>query len=230
MTRLMLVLIGICLFAGLSVSATQAQVYGAIAYDRSTDRVGWSTGYSSKREAGTRALQECAKDNSAHCELMVVFAGYKCGTYAIGARDDAYGAGPSRAEAERNAVAECNKKGDKCRARVTACNAPPGKGRFDGLFDGPHKPPRSSEEYGKRYQECLADPRAARIGPGTKVDLCSRKAAGEKMPWEFPDTGPGGPLVPGGEGWADRDARERRERYNNCVNNPQLPPFGDCRP
>ena len=51
--------------------------------------------------------------------------GCAIGAYAIGARNDAYGAGSARAVAEHKAVAECEKNGDSCRARFTACNPAP---------------------------------------------------------------------------------------------------------
>lgn len=135
MRRFAIAILGACLAFALNATTAIAQPYGALAYDRSKDAVGWATGYPSKRGAGTRALEECAKRNAKHCELIVVFSGYKCGAYAIGAKNDAYGAGPTPEVAKRNAVAECGKGGELCRAVMSACNPEPPRPRPPGSND-----------------------------------------------------------------------------------------------
>ena len=101
-----------------------AWAWGAIAVsNKQASRSGYSYDYSTEREAVDRAVRECGRG----CEAVVTFR-RGCGAYAYGTvdGDSEYGAGvgASRAEAEDEALFECEMMlWDDCEVRVWACNS-----------------------------------------------------------------------------------------------------------
>ena len=105
-----------------SPRASEAQPYGAIAYDAKTGAWGTAYDHPYQQTANQRALNECRK-RAAGCEIVVRFWGELCGAYATGSGTaNAYGSGATRAIAERNAVMACQRQGQGCAPRVWSCN------------------------------------------------------------------------------------------------------------
>jgi hypothetical protein len=114
--------------AGLAVAiagAAEATVvapfkYGALAYDMSTGRFGYSYNYSADWRARNRALTDCGWGS---CRTYVSFRN-GCGALAT---DDAlrvYGVSTSsdRATAIARAIYECRSRGGTCTLKAWSCN------------------------------------------------------------------------------------------------------------
>ena len=109
----------------LATEWTPAHSAGAIAVGH-CDRVGYSYGYNSEREARARALSECRSKGDDSCEVVVTLHG-ACGAFAVSgceARGWAYAG--SRGEAERIALSYCRKYGGgNCGIQAWVCDGGP---------------------------------------------------------------------------------------------------------
>jgi serine/threonine-protein kinase len=96
-------------------------IYGAIALSPTTGALGWSHGQDSQKSAEAFAVSQCAQ-HSDDCERMVSW-GNGCGTLAMGDKNFVYAVSiaNSQEQAEREAVANCNKKSRDCRPIRTVC-------------------------------------------------------------------------------------------------------------
>ena len=118
---------GLTISAGLNMARTQAppsdaDTYGAIAYNKNTGRYGWSTNYKTQDEANDRALDECGRG----CRVVMRFWGEYRGALARG-DNSAWGAtsGPTDEGTRRTAIETCRKyRGTNCSVLVSACNTP----------------------------------------------------------------------------------------------------------
>lgn len=97
-----------------------ADMYGAIAYSRSSDCWGTSYNYRSRSQAEGAALSECC---SSDCEIKTWFRN-ACGALATG-DDGSVGWGwyGSRSGAESIALRECQQRSSGCRVRCWACTS-----------------------------------------------------------------------------------------------------------
>lgn len=105
------------LFLALAASPAAAQdKYGAVAVGPN-GAYGWAVDYDTENAAAEAALKECGSE----CD-DITFVN-SCASIAIGNQSGAWGVGDSRAEAERNALAECSEKGAGCSIKVWGCTA-----------------------------------------------------------------------------------------------------------
>jgi len=111
-----------CLFVGLFVGievAAAADVFGAIAYSKSTGKWGYSYDYSSREEAESAAVGNCDRND---CVVKSWFKN-SCGALAK-ASNKALGyswGAPDRERAERIALSKCRERGSRCRIITWAC-------------------------------------------------------------------------------------------------------------
>lgn len=100
------------LFACVSF-AHAADYYGAIAFNKSNYRYGYSYDYKNQADANRRALNECGRGCQVVIELM-----NECGAVYKNDVRYAWSNGNSRQEAERNAKRQC---GSDCSLVAWAC-------------------------------------------------------------------------------------------------------------
>lgn len=106
----------------LQPQVSDAQPYGAIAYDRPTSSWGASYNARSQEAANQRAMIECQKFGS-HCGVVVRFWGELCAAYATGSgKADGWSTGATHAAAEQGAIGACSTRESRCEARVWSCN------------------------------------------------------------------------------------------------------------
>ncbi len=91
--------------------------YGAIAYHRSTDSVGYAYDYPTERAASVAALNQCGQPN---CSVVIAFRS-ACGAVAIAPskKQPVGGRGVSAQEAESHALKACGL--DTCHIVAWAC-------------------------------------------------------------------------------------------------------------
>ena len=102
--------LGASFMIAFGVTAAEAQnKFGAIAYNKSSGRYGYSYNYNSRGEAEDRALSEC----TGSCDIVVWFKN-ACGALATG--NGGWGAAwaPSRRGAENKAVDACSEHANNC--------------------------------------------------------------------------------------------------------------------
>ena len=105
------------LFLAFAAAPALAQdKYGAVAVGPN-GAYGWAVDYDTEKGAADAALKECGND----CD-GITFVN-SCASIALGSQAGAWGVGDSRAEAERNALAECSKKSAGCAIKVWGCTA-----------------------------------------------------------------------------------------------------------
>ena len=108
--------------AGVVVAEAARNRYGAIAYSVGSGRYGYVAGTATREEAQTEALRSC---RSKGCEIQLWFRN-ACGAVAVGNDGQVTGWGWAAAQpdAERRAIAECRKHGEKCYVIVATCAQP----------------------------------------------------------------------------------------------------------
>lgn len=103
----------------LPLSATAADLYGAIAYSPTSKAYGWAKDYGSQIEAENAAMNECYK-RAGDCRVAVWFVN-ACG--AVSAGPEGWGAdwGESFREAERKSTRLCSDYSYNCQIVVSQC-------------------------------------------------------------------------------------------------------------
>lgn len=102
-----------------AAAAVPAMRFGALAARRSG--TAWSVDYPTQAQADQRALSECG----AGCRVVVHIAGPQCGAYATSPSAAGSALAPTRAQAEADALANCEharRGGRPCAVAVWACN------------------------------------------------------------------------------------------------------------
>jgi serine/threonine-protein kinase len=105
-----------------SAAASAEDLYGSIAWSRSTQDKGYAWNYSNRAEAERRAVDECnSVSGSSDCTALVWFRN-ACGSIAE-SRDNSAGTGwgSTRALAERYALESCSGVGQGCTITRTVC-------------------------------------------------------------------------------------------------------------
>lgn len=103
----------------LTVTAAQADEWGAIAFSPNSGATGYSYNYDTRRIAEGWAMSYCdARD----CRIVINFRN-ACGAVAVG-RNGGWGAdwGPTRHSAEANAIAMCQAHDGGCRTKRWVCS------------------------------------------------------------------------------------------------------------
>ncbi|MEW6128819.1 MAG: DUF4189 domain-containing protein [Acidobacteriota bacterium] len=93
--------------------------WGAIAYSKSSGRIGYSYDYATEAQAINSAVERCGVRD---CQAVVWFVN-GCGALAKGDKGYGWAIGASRSEAEGKALAECRKRGGGCRIVQWACTS-----------------------------------------------------------------------------------------------------------
>ncbi|HEX7814130.1 DUF4189 domain-containing protein [Dyella sp.] len=94
--------------------------WGAIVYDKDTDRFSLSSGEKSKRIAVKKVIKNCKEKGGKKCDL--VFAYYnQCAAIASNENNIGYGRGPYKSIAEELALKKCEKI-EPCEIIYSKCN------------------------------------------------------------------------------------------------------------
>lgn len=107
----------IVLLAG--AGSSLADNYGAIAFSPSSGAHGYSYDFSSRRQAETRAMNEC-RSRGRGCQIAVWYVN-ACGAVATGSNGWGSAWAGSRQAAERRAVQECSGYTRNCQVLVWSC-------------------------------------------------------------------------------------------------------------
>jgi uncharacterized protein DUF4189 len=95
--------------------------YGAIAYSKKDQGVGWSYGWNDVSKAKKVALDNCSKHGSG-CEIWVWYAN-SCGAIAADGKIVTWGSASAKQSADQRALAECAKAGGrKCVIQASQCS------------------------------------------------------------------------------------------------------------
>jgi hypothetical protein len=95
--------------------------YGAIAYSKKDQGVGWSYGWNEVSKAKKVALDNCSKHGSG-CEIWVWYAN-SCGAVAADGKIVTWGSAAAKQSADQRALAECAKAGGKkCVIQASQCS------------------------------------------------------------------------------------------------------------
>lgn len=104
-----------------AAAAVPGVQFGALAAGRGT---GWSVDHATQADADARAVAECGQD----CRVIVRIAGPRCGAYATSPTSYGWAVASTRAQAEADALANCERErraGRPCGVAVWACNGRP---------------------------------------------------------------------------------------------------------
>jgi hypothetical protein len=102
-------------------AAVWADQWGAIALDQASGQAGTVTGYDTKREAVTSAMNDCAKNGAANCKVQLVFYN-QCAAVAFGDGVAHMFGNPTQDGAEREAMSACKASGSACKIVYTGCS------------------------------------------------------------------------------------------------------------
>jgi hypothetical protein len=96
--------------------------FGAIAFSPSDGAIGYSYGYPPREAAEGRAFDECLKNSSGDCRI-VIWERNACAALAAG-ENNGWGVAwhPNRSAAELRALALCSENTSKCEGRRWVCN------------------------------------------------------------------------------------------------------------
>ena len=114
--------VGLCLmlFVVVSLAVAQSDIYGAIAFDSSAGKWGWSTGHSTQADAEQAAIAKC---NSPGCK-SIMWVKNACAALAT-TNDLGWGSawGINKADAEDKAISTCKQHNPNknCQIQCSPC-------------------------------------------------------------------------------------------------------------
>lgn len=100
--------------ASTKAAAKKKNAYGAIAWHKESNSLGYSYDFPSSRQAGTEALRQCG---NARCEVILSLQN-ECGALYAGSKGYAARRGHTEDEARTKAMNAC---GPQCRPLAWAC-------------------------------------------------------------------------------------------------------------
>lgn len=113
-----------CVQTNVNRDRGETGLWGAIAIDLETDKIGWSHNFSDPIIANNKALEKCALPG---CKVMLGIPPKKCGAIATAVRINGWGAAIRSEEdtAKDAALSNCHKHnpGEECLVRDATCNS-----------------------------------------------------------------------------------------------------------